>query len=1031
MRTRIVAALSTALLVTIGLFAGNVSPASANNVKCDDLGYTKFDSSSGSETLPWGTLTWSGQSLTYTLGPGWTVDLCIKSGSAAGTSTYLDLTGSSPEPLTISQGISHIGYKDPTHANGLTCDAATLYKATPLTNGDHINIDVVIGGVKQQVNASVDIAQKPPQDPASESGLVVRLHLPSGDVTLPLTDAQVKSGILAFSYSNGWTGTWAVEWVQYNSSYFNQNRSEANFLHCAKGLPIEIQVAPSATRPTCSADGKLVLPATDHITWSGGVNGAGPDTYTIKAKPASGYTLNGAQDTWVIQVLPKGTGLNCGPPACIASSAVTYTYDAATNSGTVTVPNPVGSSGKLCNGFWVTAVSWKYAGSGVWPQNLDQNNPMPEKNGAFYVDEPGTYSYGATVSCGQGDIYASYDAQPVPTAVLNGPNNPYAEHFLHDMGFSGPRPTYMQSPTGCNKAIPVAPTATPITACDTDGVLSYGPTNGVVYSLTTGNSTSGLWEVTAVPATNYYFEGPQVVKFAGDLGAHTICAEARMPDITPAVCNPTTGAVTSAFVIIPKIDGFTYRIDGDSYEAGTKVELGAGPHVATAQTVAGYTNTGESKWNLEVANVADCDDPVEYVAPIITPEICDAPTGDVKGASVLFEETLHLTYFLDGTEVVFPAGETTVSLPVTVGAHTITAKTDVGYYIKGTAQLTEKDYPVTVETPATCDDPVKYLEPKVTPETCDAVVGGIKDGVVAFERVPSHLDYVFNGVTVDADHLVFTLPAGTYDLEVTAGTGYYIKGAGTTATYPITIGDPGKDCDEITVIPLDPFPTHEECVAGSLTGEKTQGAITIVKAAHVTWEISNDLDGVKHAVDTSGAGPNFVFPLPAGKYHVWATPDTGYLIATPHSFPLAIHEPELPCSLVDHAELPTSASWTNQVCATGGLVNPTITVVPVDGATYFIDGKPVTQTTTTVQPGTHLLTAAADDPVNNTVTQSSWPPLVLTASVAVCGDLTTLALTGGTPWGWLILAVLLLQAGFVLVAIRFVRSHQTARRHAT
>ncbi len=99
---------------------------------------------------------------------------------------------------------------------GLTCEVSTLYKGSALTNGDHINMNVVYpngnGGSSDvfQVNASVDKAQTPPQDPASESGLVGRIKLPSGNVTLPLTNAQVKSGILSFEYAKGWTGTYSV-----------------------------------------------------------------------------------------------------------------------------------------------------------------------------------------------------------------------------------------------------------------------------------------------------------------------------------------------------------------------------------------------------------------------------------------------------------------------------------------------------------------------------------------------------------------------------------------------------------------------------------------------------------------------------------------------------------------------------------------------------------------------------------------------------------------------------------------------------
>ncbi len=514
---------------------------------------------------------------------------------------------------------------------------------------------------------------------------------------------SILAPLAALTYSNGtdFNGQIAAK------TFTIDVASEIHHFSYNQELPKADTVAGSwQTTGKCdSPSNSLVVQAVPGVkyTWTAGPNTGtfssysgtallGTYAFSVSVTDANLYTLSGPASFSTTFTAPTG----CNPPPCIAASAVTYTYTAATNSGTVTVPNPVGSSGKLCQGFWVTAVSWKYAGNAIWPQNLDQNNPMPENNGSFFVDEPGTYSYAATVACGQGDIYASYDAQPVPTAYLNGPNNPYAEHFLHDMGFSGPKPTYVQSPVGCNKATPVAPVAKAITTCGTDGSLTYGPTTGVVYSLTVGNGISGLWEVIATPATNFFFDGAQAVKFTGDLGVPTDCTQGTKPELTPAVCNTTTGAVTSAFVIIPATPGVKYRIDGDLYPAGAKVELGVGPHVGTAETEDGWTNTGESKWNLDVAELAECDDPVEYVAPVVTPEICDAPTGDIKGASILFEDVEFLNYELDGTPVVFPAGETTVSVPVKAGAHTITVTTDDGYYLKGTNLLTEKDYPVAV-----------------------------------------------------------------------------------------------------------------------------------------------------------------------------------------------------------------------------------------------------------------------------------------------------------------------------------------------
>jgi hypothetical protein len=111
-----------------------------------------------------------------------------------------------------------------------------------------------------------------------------------------------------------------------------------------------------------------------------------------------------------------------------------------------------------------------------------------------------------------------------------------------------------------DKATPVAPIATPITACGADGSLTYGPTTDVVDNLTTGNGTSGAWGVTATPAANYHFDVPQVVTFSGDLGTPTDCANPTAPAITQAVCDTATGTVTSGFITVPSIPGLDYRL---------------------------------------------------------------------------------------------------------------------------------------------------------------------------------------------------------------------------------------------------------------------------------------------------------------------------------------------------------------------------------------------------------------------------------------------------------------------------------------
>ena len=98
-------------------------------------------------------------------------------------------------------------------------------------------MDVVIDGVKQQVNAYVDLWQAGGPTPKLWN-LVLTITPKSGaqfKVSIPQT--SIDSGILAFEYSSGWAGSWTVEWVQYNTSYFNQDRNPAKFLNCPRDMP--------------------------------------------------------------------------------------------------------------------------------------------------------------------------------------------------------------------------------------------------------------------------------------------------------------------------------------------------------------------------------------------------------------------------------------------------------------------------------------------------------------------------------------------------------------------------------------------------------------------------------------------------------------------------------------------------------------------------------------------------------------------------------------------------------------------------
>jgi hypothetical protein len=116
-RTVLVMGLSLLMLFSV---LGPASAAQNNdaNVLCGggpgskNLGYTKVEGASGNVTLDFGTLQWSGDTLTYDLNEGVTVELCLKGGTEFPT----EKTASwNDEPNTVvhTSGISHIGYRMP------------------------------------------------------------------------------------------------------------------------------------------------------------------------------------------------------------------------------------------------------------------------------------------------------------------------------------------------------------------------------------------------------------------------------------------------------------------------------------------------------------------------------------------------------------------------------------------------------------------------------------------------------------------------------------------------------------------------------------------------------------------------------------------------------------------------------------------------------------------------------------------------------------------------------------------------------
>lgn len=266
---------------------------------------------------------------------------------------------------------------------------------------------------------------------------------------------------------------------------------------------------------------------------------------------------------------------------------------------------------------------------------------------------------------------------------------------------------------------------------------------------------------------------------------------------------------------------------------------------------------------------------------------------------------------------------------------------------------------------------------------------------------------------------------------------YYVPGGAPSATLTDanwTIHNPGAVGVSWTLINQR---TITDTEAQEAYDENVYGECPVTPPAVSCFAnvVDNDLvlpatPGVLWKVDggPAVAGP-VVIPLTSSDVTVEAVPAPGHLFGPGQtSWKFEVGD-DGPCQIATLAFFKTNVTSTHQTCDAGKITGGTITVGMVDGTSiftnevdYFLNGSPtpLTQQTVTVAPGTHTVTASPHDPNDSLDGDTSWTVTIASAS-ALCGDLSTLALTGAsTPVPWVVLSALLLSTGVAVVATRYV-----------
>ncbi|MGN6327050.1 hypothetical protein [Pseudolysinimonas sp.] len=379
---------------------------------------------------------------------------------------------------------------------------------------------------------------------------------------------------------------------------------------------------------------------------------------------------------------------------CLPSSAVSYTYQGLQkiNAGVVTVvnPDPTVYTDYLCQGFYVTAAGWRFLNlegqSYMWPQGILGYN---EANGGNPIVHVGTYDFGFPVTCGQGDIYASYSPIEKPSGILESPSKPYQEHFLQGM-FTGPWPTSMW--TGPSDSVgqycdvlddkKIAPEVT--TQCSAPRISWTDQPGKVTYALTKGDGVTGENEVTATAGAGWVFPDnttTHVYTFDLDDSCGVVPGD---PSSTPAVC--TDGVVGNGTINVdlqPGVLEYAVTYPGGTTSAVTTPTISAPVgnytvHVSAApghtlQNPGRWTVIGPNSWQLAVSVLPplDCGGqlPTDAVLPTFVKPF-DATCSTGRGSIQVGPTADYLTvidYFIDGVKVTQP------TTSVSTGAHTVTA----------------------------------------------------------------------------------------------------------------------------------------------------------------------------------------------------------------------------------------------------------------------------------------------------------------------------------------------------------------------
>jgi hypothetical protein len=606
----------------------------------------------------------------------------------------------------------------------------------------------------------------------------------------------------------------------------------------------------------------------------------------------------------------------------------------------------------------------------------------------------------------------------------------------------------------CNtKITPVAPTATAITTCGTDGSITIpADTTQVKYTLT-GNGTSGVNTVTATPlgAVEFTAGSYPAGGWVFDLG-------------TPSVCIVTCPAVTSGGVSTganPNGWDFTQtRADGHN------VYVAGGLQVSTDGSADTGSDGSGGTWNTDkAAGYHALSIPLSEVGtPSIT--LASGSTGTKPSLQLGIDRDGNGT--LDGYIVsegsIYGAGNwwtNTTGFGVASGygyasvgtlqqyedanpnAQIVSFGYSLGSGVQGSATITQITAGCKTYTFAASAKPG---DPTVTPQVCESSTGTDVGGSITVDSEPG-LVYSLTGPGTDIAVVTTTasdLAPGDYVITVAAAPGYALDLSGPTSwPLTVTIAAATGDCSQLTTgATWHTGATGTDAVCLPTGGQ--EGTITLThilpdELGQVDYTVLNHNTGV-----TTDEGATVTsIQVDPGVYTVTgsAVKAGDGVTPTPSVYTITIGAATTDCGqLTTDAVFQAGASGTTATCTPTNGNTGTIALVHADGeagkvdytlqnnATGAVTDLGATATSVGVAPGQYTVTAKAvssTDGIDSASMPASWvqpdgsvifPAITIGAVTAACGTL--LAFTGVSGMLGVTLAGGLLFLGFAAMFMR-------------